>query len=100
MIKRAREGGDVPHHVSLVDVDPDPQRVGDDKSQHYGGEQGLSVFFIEMKLRENSQPLLNLFCGCCCFLSPAAFAQQLDKSPSQLCLSSSSYTSHKYQDRH
>ena len=52
MIKRAREGGDVPHHVSLVDVDPDPQRVGDDKSQHYGGEQGLSVFFIEMKLRE------------------------------------------------
>ena len=49
MIKRAREGGDVPHHVSLVDVDPDPQRVGDDKSQHYGGEQGLSFFFIQMK---------------------------------------------------
>ena len=47
MIKRAGEGGDVPHHVtlvSLVDVDPDPQRVGDDKSQHYGGEQGLSFF--------------------------------------------------------
>ena len=46
MTKRERQVGDVPHHVSLVDVDPDPQRVGDDKSQHYGGEQGLGFFSL------------------------------------------------------
>ena len=30
-----------PHHVCLVDIDPDPQRVSDDKSKHDGGQQSL-----------------------------------------------------------